>query len=175
VSFHAVRTHCEFSQLIGAQLEETSLGLHSVHHVHNIDCGIANILSLLEPNNEVGHKADQLSLKASSYISRHDLASARVSDGDGNEDADRFRAAQAALAGFRFAVERSRRCLLSPPAHGSACLSWSNLLRGKAQARQIGAHDDVAGEPARLGSLPEIGRSQRTTGHLVGALKHCPD
>jgi len=31
------------------------------------------------------------------------------------------------------------------------------LLRGKAQARQIGAHDDVAGEPARLGSLPEIG------------------
>jgi hypothetical protein len=100
-----------FLKLIGAQLEETSLGLHSVHHVHNIDCGIANILSLLEPNNEVGHKADQLSLKASSYISRHDLASARVSDGDGNEDADRFRAAQAALAGFRFAVERSRRCL----------------------------------------------------------------
>ena len=53
-----------FLKLIGAQLEETSLGLHSVHHVHNIDCGIANILSLLEPNNEVGHKADQLSLKA---------------------------------------------------------------------------------------------------------------
>ena len=96
-----------FLKLIGAQLEETSLGLHSVHHVHNIDCGIANILSLLEPNNEVGHKADQLSLKASSYIARHDLASARVSDGDGNE-ADRFHAAQAALAGFRFAVERSR-------------------------------------------------------------------
>jgi hypothetical protein len=29
------------------------------------------------------------------------------------------------------------------------------LLRGKAQARQIGAHDDVAGESARLGSLQE--------------------
>ena len=42
-----------------------------------------------------------------------------------------------------------------------------SLLRGKAQARQIGAHDDVAGEPARLGSLPEIGCGQRTTGHLV--------
>jgi hypothetical protein len=27
--------------------------------------------------------------------------------------------------------------------------------RGKAQARQIGAHDDVAGESARLGSLQE--------------------
>jgi len=24
------------------------------------------------------------------------------------------------------------------------------------ETRQIGAHDDVAGEPARLGSLPEI-------------------
>ena len=96
-----------FLKLIGAQLEETSRGLHSVHHVHNIDCGIANILSLLEPNNDVVQKADQLSLKASSYISRHDPASARV-DGDGKEDADRFHAAQAALAGFRFAVERSR-------------------------------------------------------------------
>ena len=97
-----------FLKLIGAQLEETSRGLHSIHHVHNIDCGIANILSLLEPNNEVAQKADQLSLKASSYISRHDPASTGVSDGDGNEDADRFHAAQAALAGFRFAVERSR-------------------------------------------------------------------
>ena len=97
-----------FLKLIGAQLEETSRGLHSVHHVHNIDCGIANILSLLEPNNEVVQKADQLSLKASSYISRHDPASTGVSDGDDNEDADRFHAAQAALAGFRFAVERSR-------------------------------------------------------------------
>ena len=65
-----------FLKLIGAQLEETSRGLHSVHHVHNIDCGIANILSLLEPNNDVVQKADQLSLKASSYISRHDPASA---------------------------------------------------------------------------------------------------
>ena len=97
-----------FLKLIGAQLEETSLGLHSVHHVHNIDCGIANILSLLEPNNEVAEKADQLTLKASSYISRHHLASVRVSDEAGNEDTDRFHAAQAALAGFRFAVERSR-------------------------------------------------------------------
>src|SRR4051795_1902062 len=72
-----------FLKLIGAQLEETSRGLHSIHHVHNIDCGIANILSLLEPNNEVAQKADQLSRKASSYISRHDPASAGVSDGDG--------------------------------------------------------------------------------------------
>jgi hypothetical protein len=48
-------------------------------------------------------------------------------------------------------------------------------LPGNSQARQISAHDDVAGESARLGSLPEIGCSQRTTGHLVGALKRCPD
>jgi hypothetical protein len=108
VTSHALRTHCEFSQALGAQLEETSHGLHSIHHVHNIDCGIANILSLLDPNNEVARTADQLSRKASNYISRHDPASVRVSDGDGNEDADRFHAAQAALAGFRFAIERSR-------------------------------------------------------------------
>ena len=65
--------------------------------------------------------------------------------------------------------------VLSPPAHGSACLSWSTSLRGKAEARQIGAHDDVAGKSARFRSLPEIGFGQRTTGHLVGALKRCPD
>ena len=58
-----------FLKLIGAQLEETSHGLHSVHHVHNIECGIANILSLLEPNNEVCRKSNQRPLKASSYIS----------------------------------------------------------------------------------------------------------
>jgi hypothetical protein len=46
-------------------------------------------------------------------------------------------------------------------------------LPGNSQARQIGAHDDVAGESARLGSLPEIGCGQRT-GHLVGALKRRP-
>ncbi len=96
-----------FLKLIGAQLEETSRGIRSIHHFHNVECGIANILSLLEPNSEVVQKADQLSRKASSYIARHDLVST-VRDGDGDEDSDRLHAALAALAGFRFAVEHSR-------------------------------------------------------------------
>ena len=96
-----------FLKLIGVQLEETSRGIRSIHHFHNVECGIANILSLLEPNSEVVQKADQLSRKASSYIARHDLVST-VRDGDGDEDSDRLHAALAALAGFRFAVEHSR-------------------------------------------------------------------
>jgi hypothetical protein len=96
-----------FLKLISAQLEETSRGVISSHHFHNVQCGIENILSLIEYNNEVVQKADQLSLRASSYITRHDLISSNVSDGDVSEDANRLRAAQEALAGFSFAVERS--------------------------------------------------------------------
>jgi hypothetical protein len=96
-----------FLKLISAQLEETSRGVISSHHFHNVQCGIENILSLIEYNNEVVQKADQLSRRASSYITRHDLISSSVSDGDVSEDANRLRAAQEALAGFCFAVERS--------------------------------------------------------------------
>src|SRR6266404_8856015 len=67
-----------------------------------------NILSLLEYNNDVVEKADQLSRRASSYITRHDLISSNVSDGDVSEDANRLQAAQEALAGFCLAVERSQ-------------------------------------------------------------------
>jgi hypothetical protein len=70
-----------FLKLISAQLEETSRGVISFHHFHNVQCGIENILSLLEYNNEVVEKADQLSRRASSYIARHDLISSNVSDG----------------------------------------------------------------------------------------------
>jgi hypothetical protein len=97
-----------FLKLIGAQLEETSRGVTSIHHVHNVQCGIANILSLLEYNNDVVEKADQLSRRASNYITRHDLISSTVDDGNIGEDADRLLAAHEALAGFRFAVEHSQ-------------------------------------------------------------------
>jgi hypothetical protein len=97
-----------FLKLISAQLEETSRGVISFHHFHNVQCGIENILSLLEYNNDVVEKGDQLSRRASSYITRHDLISSNVSDGDVSEDADRLRAAQEALAGFSLAVERSQ-------------------------------------------------------------------
>ena len=97
-----------FLNLIGAQLEETSRGISSNHHYHNVQCGIANILALLEFDNNIGEKADQLSRTASIYITRHDVISSEVSGRDIDEDADRLHAANEALAGFRFAVERSQ-------------------------------------------------------------------
>jgi hypothetical protein len=97
-----------FLKLISAQLEETSRGIRSIHHFHNVQCGIANILSLLENNNDVVEKADQLSRRASSYITGHDLVSSTARDVDISEDAHRLQAVHAALAGFRLAVEHSR-------------------------------------------------------------------
>jgi hypothetical protein len=97
-----------FLNLIRAQLEETSRGAFSIHHFHNVQCGIENIMCLLEYNNDVVEKADQLSRRASSYITSHDLISSKMSDGDISEDADRLRAAHEALAGFCFAVEHGK-------------------------------------------------------------------
>src|SRR5947209_18930593 len=98
-----------FLKLISTQLEETSHGVTSSHHFHNVQCGIENILSLLQYNNDVVEKADQLSRRASSYITRHDLISSKINDSDISEDDDRLRASYEALAGFRFAVEQSKR------------------------------------------------------------------
>ena len=97
-----------FLNLIRAQLEETARGVMSIHHFHNVQCGIENILCLLEYNNDVVEKADQLSRRASSYITRHDSISSKISDGDVIEDTDRLRAANEALADFCFAVEHSK-------------------------------------------------------------------
>jgi hypothetical protein len=97
-----------FLKLISTQLEETSRGVTSSHHFHNVQCGIENILSLLEYNNDVADKADQLSRRASNYITRHGLISSKISDTDISEDADRLGATYEALAGFRFAVEHSQ-------------------------------------------------------------------
>src|SRR5689334_15254184 len=67
-----------FFSLIRAQLEETSRGVASIHHFHNVRCGIENILCLLEYNNDVIEKADQLSRRASSYITRHESISSKI-------------------------------------------------------------------------------------------------
>jgi hypothetical protein len=88
-----------FLKLINTVLEDISRGVASPHHLHNVRCGIENILSLLEYNNEVAEKADQLSRRACDYITYHDLSS---------EDVDRLRIVREALAGFRSAVERSK-------------------------------------------------------------------
>jgi hypothetical protein len=97
-----------FLKLISTQLEDTSRGITSSHHFHNVQCGIENILSLLEYNNAVVDKADQLSRRASNYITRHDLVSSKISDRDISEDAARLRETYEALAGFRVAVEHSQ-------------------------------------------------------------------
>jgi hypothetical protein len=95
-----------FLKLIDTQLEEASRGVSSSHHFHNVQCGIENILSLLEYNNDVVEA--KLSHRASNYITRHGLISSKISDKDISEDADRLRATYEALAGFRLAVEHSR-------------------------------------------------------------------
>jgi hypothetical protein len=83
-------------------------GIRSIHHFHNVQCGVASILSFLENNNDVVEKADQLSRRASSYITRHNLISSTARHVAISEDAHRLQAAHAALAGFRLAVEHSR-------------------------------------------------------------------
>src|SRR6266542_3359365 len=93
-----------FLKLISTQLEETSRGVTSSHHFHNVQCGIENILSLLDYNNELVDRADQLSRRAFNYITRHDLISSKISDRDISEDADRLRATHEAVAGFRLAL-----------------------------------------------------------------------
>jgi hypothetical protein len=97
-----------FLKLIGAQLEETSRGVPNPHHLHNVRCGIENILSLLELNNDVVDKADQLARRASDYITRHDLISLKNKDETISEDTDRLRATYEALASFCSAVENSQ-------------------------------------------------------------------
>jgi hypothetical protein len=97
-----------FLHLIRAQLEETSRGVISNHHFHNVQCGIENILCLLKYNDDLVEKADQLSRRAASYITRHELSSSKISDGDVSEDADRLRVAHEALDGFWFAVEQGQ-------------------------------------------------------------------
>jgi hypothetical protein len=100
--------HTASLHLIKTVFEDISRGVGSPHHLHNVRCGIENILSLLEYNNEVFEKADQLSRRACDYVTYHDLIASKTSEGAGVEGVDRLRAVWEALAGFRFAVEHSQ-------------------------------------------------------------------
>ena len=97
-----------FLNPINTALEDISRGVASPHHLHNVRCGIENILSLLELNDEVIEKADQLARRASDYITRHDLISLKIRDETISEDTDRLRATYEALASFCSAVEHSQ-------------------------------------------------------------------
>lgn len=93
-----------FLKLIDSVLDDISSGISSRHHLHNVRCGIENILALLEYNNEVDEKADQLSRRARDYIVYRDL----LTSGSNADDVDRLRIVREALDGFRFAVEHSQ-------------------------------------------------------------------
>ena len=96
-----------FLKLIDTVLEDISRGVVSGHHLHNVRCGIENILALFEYNNELLEKADQLSRRAGDYITYCGLATSKMRDRT-IDDVDRLRIAREALAGFRSAVEHSR-------------------------------------------------------------------
>ena len=102
-------SHTEsFLKLINSTLEDISHGVDSPHHLHNVRCGVENIMCLLEYNSEVVQKADQFSRQACDYIKHHDFVASKNRDGTIVEDADRLGAVREALAGFRFAVTQSK-------------------------------------------------------------------
>jgi hypothetical protein len=97
-----------FIDLIKSVLLEASRGIASSHHFHNVRAGIANILSLLEYDDQIGQAADRLSQTAASYLDRHDIASTTLTDQELRADADRFGVVQDALAAFRASLEHAR-------------------------------------------------------------------
>jgi hypothetical protein len=106
---HMLGAHtASFLKLINATLEDTSRGVASSHHLHNVRCGVENIMSLLEFNNDVVEKAERLSRRARDYITYHDLVTSKISGVTIGEEVDRLRAARDALADFRSAVEQSQ-------------------------------------------------------------------
>jgi hypothetical protein len=97
-----------FLKFIDTVLEDVSRGIASRHHLHNVRCGIENILALLEYNNEVDERANELSRRAQDYITYRDLLASKGDDGKIGDDVDRLRVVREALDGFRFAVEHSQ-------------------------------------------------------------------
>jgi hypothetical protein len=97
-----------FVDLIKSALLEASRGVASSHHFHNVRAGIANILSLLEYDEEIGAAADRLTETAANYLNRHDIVSTTTTEQERRADADRFGIAQDALAAFRASLERAR-------------------------------------------------------------------
>src|SRR6266540_5857299 len=102
-----------FLNLINTALEDISRGVASPHHLHNVRCGIENILSLLKYNNEVVEKADQLSRRAYDYVTYHDLVTSKTSDWTSGEDVDRLlgAAGRRASHGNRRVFDLRAKCI----------------------------------------------------------------
>lgn len=97
-----------FMDLIKGTLSEASRGVFNSHHFHNVRAGIANILSLLEYDDEINEAAHRLTKTAANYLDRHDIPSTTLSEQERCEDADRFGVVQDALAAFGASLERAR-------------------------------------------------------------------
>jgi hypothetical protein len=97
-----------FVDLIKGVLSEASRGVASSHHFHNVRAGIANILSLLEYDAEIGEAANRLTQTAANYLNRHDIVSTTLTEHERCEDAHRFGVVQDALAAFGASLERAR-------------------------------------------------------------------
>lgn len=97
-----------FVDLIKRVLLEASKGVASSHHVHNVQAGIANILSLLQYDGEIGAAAERLTRTAANYLDRHDIASTTLTEQEKRADVDRFGLAQDALAAFCVSLERGQ-------------------------------------------------------------------
>ena len=80
----------DFVDSIKSALLEASSGIASSHHFHNVRAGIANILSLLEYDEEIGAAADRLTETAANYLNRHDIVSTTTTEQERRADADRF-------------------------------------------------------------------------------------
>ncbi len=97
-----------FLDLIESELRRVSNGLSSSHYLHNVQSGIANIVDLIQYDDEIADAADHLIRMAAGYINRHDAVPVTVSEPEARADADRFRSALAALGHFRTTLERAR-------------------------------------------------------------------
>src|SRR5260370_17492625 len=96
-----------FLKLIDTVLDDISRGVVSGHHLHNVRCGIENILALLEYNNALVEKSDQLSRRAGDYITYCGLATSKIRDRT-IEDVDPLPIPRDALAHSSPAIAQSR-------------------------------------------------------------------
>jgi hypothetical protein len=97
-----------FLKLIKSAIDDTSRGVVSAHHLHNVRCGVENIMALLEYDDDVVEKAERLARRAGDYITYHDSLTSKISGVTVGGDADRLRAVHEAIDDFHSTVERSQ-------------------------------------------------------------------
>jgi hypothetical protein len=97
-----------FLDLILTELQQASKGVASPHHVHNVQSGIANILALLEHDDEITDAAHRLGRVATRYINRRTISPITGGELETGADAARLSAALTALEAFCAVLQRAR-------------------------------------------------------------------